>query len=628
MIINKKKINMPIPSITIREMDKARYQEAVMAGIEPVHAKIIANRNIPSYISPLDILNPQKGLTGLDVYQLKDIKKAADRIADAVINKEHVAFLCDFDVDGISSAAVLYRAMTFFFSATKEYIHPVISNRMVDGYGFSAAVLDKVLNMTPIPTLLVTADQGSKDGKQVDGYLAGMAELGLKGDVIITDHHHINGRGSESAYAVVNPQREDCEFVDKTICGCTVAMFVMVATRDSLKEKGYLPSDAPKLTELLTYSTAATVADCVSMASPINRAIVLRGLKDINNGTKAPWRVMRESFVEKGQLMRVDSIGFGLGPRINACSRTGGDGMLALKYYLAENDPDALRYLSMLDAQNDERKKIEKKLVQDALVQASEYYSQGCNSLVIYLENGHHGIHGIAASRICERYGRPVIILSPKDKTEVITPTTTTVKGVKKVTKKKSFTVQTVTGSARSIESIDIHACMERAEKRDRNLFLKFGGHSMAAGMSLNFKKVSQLRQLIEEEVTSALNGAQPYPEILCDGEIKPQNGITYDLLYKVLALQPYGNQFEEPTFKIKAEIQDIAIKGKNKDTGILKIRFGGTVHSAVWFKYDQSPMFNEINNGDMCEMAIQISEKVWQGRHSIGISILHAQTI
>jgi single-stranded-DNA-specific exonuclease len=627
MFVNKKRIEMPIPRIENRITDELVNKKARFAGISPIHSKIIANRNIPDYVEPKDVYSPN--LSGLDVYKIKDMKKAADRISDAIINKETIGLLCDFDVDGISSAAVLYSAFTDYFNCEPQYIKVLISNRMKAGYGFSANVLDRIYDSGDVPTLLITADQGSKDDERVTSFKKRQSESGLVGDTIVTDHHHIDGKGPKDAYAVVNPQRFDDESKDKTICGCTVALLVMVATRDSLIEKGYLEETSPKLTDLLTYSTAATIADCVSMASPLNRAIVVRGLQDINNGTKAPWRIMRKLFSDEKQPLRTDSIGFGLGPRINACSRTGGDGLVALKFYLAETDMEAERFLSLLDHQNDERKKIEQKLVENAVVHASELYKKGYKSLVIYLEDGHHGIHGIAASRICERFGRPVIIISPKEyeeydeKVEVKDN-----KGIIKTKKIKKKNVFTVSGSARSIESVDIHHCMENVSKKHPNLFLGFGGHSMAAGMGLKLENIDALREGIEEEVSKVVGDTELYPVIKVDGELKPSFIIDFDFLDKIIALEPYGNGFEYPIFKITCQINDIKIVGKNKDTGKVKLTFGQYSYDAIWFKYTQSVMYQRIQNGDTCEMAISIGENFFKGKRKISIQVVHANPI
>jgi len=639
MIINKKNINLPIPEIKIKTTDQAVFTKALLAGATKLQSHIIANRKIPSHVKIKDILQPS--LRNLDIYKLSGIQKSAERIADAIENKEHIGLLCDFDVDGISSAAVLYSAFVDYFNYDADKVKPYISNRMKAGYGFSEQVLERVMTANEIPTLLITADQGSKDDVRITEYINQMNDLGLKGDVIVTDHHHISGQGPADAYTVVNPQKENDEFEDKTICGCTVALFVMVATRDELIKRGILTKDSPRLSELLTFSTAATIADCVSMASPINRSIVLHGLKNMNLGTKAPWRILQGMPNQKGKPIRTDSIGFGLGPIINACSRTGGNGLVALKYFLSETDDEAQRYIDMLTLQNEERKLKERELVASAIVEAARLYNLGKSGLCIYLENGHHGIHGIAASRICEKFGAPVVIFSPKDfdvKEEIVEvqkKIKTIINGVAtediKIEKEKISTkeVRTITGSARSIESVDVHECLVDVEKKyGKGIFLGFGGHSMAAGMSMPKANFEKMRTGFEEAVWDRTVRSDIKPVVYVDAVLQQGTTINLNLVDEILGLEPYGNGFEFPSFSINATIVSLNIKGKNKDTAILEIAFGGIIYEAVWFKFDQNVMFDKLKTGDHCEMAIQITDKFWNGKRNIALHIIHANKI
>lgn len=636
-----KKIIMPVPLIKTIKTDKKVYFEALSLGATELQAKIIANRKIPEGVSIQEILHPT--FKNLDVNKLDQIEIAADRISEAVINKEYIALLCDFDVDGISSCAVLFSSFVDYFNCDASLIKICISNRMKAGYGFSDEALDRILNMTPIPSLLITADQGSKDGDRISKYVDFMKTKKLKGDVIVTDHHHIEGKGPKDAIAVINPQKVGDNFPDKTICGCTVALLVMVATRESLIKKGYLPENAPKLTDLLTYSTAATIADCVSMASPINRAIVNRGLSDMNKGTKAAWRTFKKVLLE-GKEVRSDSIGFTLGPVINACSRTGGNGLAAVKFYLSETEDEAERYLDMLKNQNEERKKIEKKLVTDAMFQASDLYNKGYNGLTIYLEDGHHGIHGIAASRICERFGAPVIICSPKhydeitEEQDVEKKTEKFINGHKVIEKnivKENVIVKkvhTISGSARSIEEVDLHECLhhidEKYKQNGENIFMGFGGHSMAAGLTLPLENFDKLREEFKIEVDKYINRDIAKPVIYVDGTIPNNKIIDFDFLDEILFLEPYGNGFDYPTFVLEASILSFEIKGKNKDTAMGKILFGQQELDIIWFKYDQSVMFQKLKNGQYCRFAVQIRDSVFRGKHEIKIHIVHADIL
>lgn len=613
MHINNKKINLPPIKIVDRKFNREIFNKARMEGLSPIAAKILANRKFDYNVDLKNIINPTMKSVNLDIYKLKDIEKAADRISNAIINGETIALLCDFDVDGISSAAVLYSSFVDYFQCDPTKIKILISHRMMYGYGFRQEILEEIVNSSIIPTLLITADQGSSDEERIKSYNEIMIKKGYKDHaVIVTDHHHIKGKGPQSAFAVVNPQRHDDEFIDKTICGCAVALFTMVATRDSLIKKNHLNGNIPKLTNLLTYATAATIADCVDMSSVLNRAIVNKGLLDINNGTIPAWKIMKTDIVGNKPITS-SSIGFGLGPRINACSRTGGDGLVALKYYLSENESEAKRYLTLLETMNEDRKKIEKKLVLSALIQASDLYTKGHYSLVIYLPEGHHGVHGIASSRITEKYGRPTIIFSPKEEVVI------------EENNKKIKKVITVTGSGRSIEGVDLTYILDKIEEKEPNLFLGKGGHEMAAGMSIRVEDIPKLRDLFEIEVKSILK-EEPFPKILIDGELKENTFINFDLLDQIRTLEPYGNGFEEPIFKAKVFIQKLEIQGTNKDTLRITFIHNGYEHKGVIFKYDQHPNFGKIFEGQIYTIAFNLTDEYFNGRRKLNILIKYVE--
>lgn len=629
MYINNKPINIPTPIMVRRELNKKVFKNARLLNLNPIVSTILGNRDVGEDIDDIErIMNSNFKNVNLDIYKLKDIKKAADRIAEAVINKEKIGLLCDFDVDGISSAAVLYSSFIDYFKAEPLNIKPLISHRMMYGYGFRQEILEDIIAMDDeeIPTLLITADEGSSDEERIKSYNEHMKERGFNNaNVIVTDHHHIKGKGPESAFAVVNPQREDDEFQDNTICGCTVALFVMAATRDSLIEKGYLKKDTAKLNNLFTYSTAATIADCVSMASVLNRAIVNKGLRDISNGTIPAWRIMMKHIVNSSNI-KASSIGFGLGPRINACSRTGGDGLVALKYFLSEDDNEAFRYLTQLENMNEDRKKIEKKLIEDAMLQASDLYSKGYKSLVIYLPEGHHGIHGIAASKICEKYGRPIVIFSPKDYDEIVTEKTKKVKGKEKKVKEIKKDVHTVSGSGRSIPEVNLYNILESVHNIDNSITNgRFGGHSMAAGMQLDIDKINVFREMFEREVSKVLGDYEPKPIIKIDGELKENTNIDFNLLDSVMQLEPYGNGFEEPIFKARILVQNNKLVGKDKNNqNTLQVEFlhNGYIYKGVIFNYKQHRLYRKINNNTFYDAAISVNENQFNGQRQLSIFI------
>jgi single-stranded-DNA-specific exonuclease len=648
---------LPKPTIVKRILNKKIYDEAKSRGYTHMQALIVANRELPEGTDFEGFMNPDLSKMP-NIGLLPDIHKAGERIAEGIINNEVIGLVCDFDVDGISSAAVMYKALVDLFQADPTKIKVFISNRMKEGYGFSHKVLDRILETDPVPTLLITADQGSADGERVTRYLAEMKKRKLKGDVVVSDHHEIpKSGGPADAYAFVNPQIHESRFPDRTICGCTVALFVMAATRHKLIKSGHLKDDGKGIRELIAYSTAATIADCVSMASQTNRAIVTQGLREINLGSLPAWKQMKKFVKDPQELIKAESIAFGLGPKVNACSRTGGDGLNAVKYYLSDNDLDAERYLEYLNSDNDIRKGIEKRLVDEATEVAKRMVDDGYLSLVIFNKNGHHGVHGIAASRLVERFGRPTIMLSPKEvtKEDIGKDKAERLLGMK-ITKFQDFydlpnnqfisaeqdkkditytlnTITVVSGSARSIDGLgddqkgmlSILECMIDVQDKFK-VFHGFGGHCMAAGMALDYENIGLLRKGIEEAVREHVNPKHVYPKVLTDGYLPAGTKINLDLVDEIGKLEPYGRQFDYPSFTVEAKVIDVTVTGANKDTGMFEIEINGYKHKAVWFKYSLSPMFNTFAKQQTYKMVIEIKDRWYEGRRYIQMMIKHGE--
>ncbi len=661
-MINTNKL--PKPVIQERITDKVIYNAALEAGLSELQAKIIANRQLPKGTDIHGFINPSLEKMP-KISLLKDIKIAGERIAEAVINEEVIGLVCDFDVDGTSSAAVMYKALVDLFKMPAYKVKVFISNRMKEGYGFSDQVLDRILDTDPIPSLLITADQGSANGAQVTRYVDYMKSKKKRGDVIVSDHHEIpKSGGPHDAIAFVNPQQEDDQYPDKTICGCTVALFLMASARNELIKTGHLNAQETSLRDLIAYSTAATIADCVSMASQTNRAIVKQGLQEINDGKLPAWRQMKQFVRDEKEPIKEDTIGFGLGPRINACSRTGGDGLNAVRYYLSDNEQDAERYLEYLHVDNNIRKDIEQKLLKEATRQAISLTEQGHRSIVFFLKDGHHGIHGIVASRICERFGRPVIALSPKDveKIEITQEEAEKLLGTslknqkiknyydlpdnayisvdipKKQKQKPKFfhnKIITIGGSARSIDGLgddqkgmlSILECL--IETQDKyNVFNGFGGHTMAAGMNLPYENIETLRKGVEEAVCARVKQNEVYPKVWSDGQLPRDKRIDLHLVDELNQLEPYGRQFDYPSFTVRGKIIEKEIRGEKKDTGLFKLMINKNIYKGIWFKFTSNAMHNHVTINKEYDLVIQVKENYFKGERQCQIQILHAQPV
>lgn len=528
------------------------------------------------------------------------MEKAANRIIDAIANKEHIALACDFDVDGTSSAALLKEAFISHFGADEDRIHVFISHRLKEGYGFTNAVVDRIIASENIPTLVITADQGSSNKDSVAYYDSEIKNAGLTGDVIITDHHEIpEDGGAKNAYAFINPTDKDNNWHDPTICGAGVAYLLMEEVAHILNTEKGIKQDFD-IERLLGYTAAATVADCVSLASPLNRYFFNRGIRQIDNGDRPAWRQMRTLNRDPATpIDNAESISFGLGPRINACSRMGMDGMLAVNFFTSKRDDDASDMLSELSVTNDGRKVLEREMERVAMGEAEKQYLEGKNTIVVYLPEGHHGIHGIVASRVVEAFGRPTIMISPKDKE-----------------------AGTVSGSARSIAGFNLAEVLERI-REDEGLLIGSGGHTMAAGMSLYEKDIEAFANSFEVHSKPILDGEDLRPKVYSDGSLLEMSELSLDTFDEIAQLEPYGINFEKPAFADRFTIKSISSMGDGTHFRLSLEDESGETHTAVWFKaIDKADDGLDIDIDDNVCVLYQLSANWWRGRSSLQLMI------
>lgn len=605
---------LPMPRLERRPVDPELYARAKAAGATEVQAQILARRHVPAHVDLASILTPRlQQIPSPDL--LADARKAASRLADAIQNQEVIGICVDYDVDGISGGALAYKMLRETFGVPDGRVRMHVTHRLEDGYGFTPGAAERVLAQDTLPQVLMTIDQGSSDEAGIRCYLEKARARGVNADVIVTDHHKIppaadpaTRPGPTSAYAFVNPQREDCRYIDKTICGATVAFLVLAVTRQELIQRGALSPDV-SITDYLTYATAATIADCVTLASPVNRAIVQYGLAKINQGCWPAWVALREMGGNADKPIRSEDVAFGLGPRINSASRTGGDGMEAINFLLAKDVEHARKWLERITASNDQRREIERSLTEQALAIAAEQVKAGRVGLAVFLENGHVGIHGIVASRIQEAFGRPTVVLSPKD-------------------------AQTISGSARTLtlglEGVNIHHCLSRVQERT-GIMTRFGGHEAAAGLSLpNAPEAIQIFQdAFDAAVEDALT-AQPSLQVgsvlWSDGEIPKGTPINLDLVDQIVSLDPFGNRFDAPAFEIEGVVESISPIGKDKTHARVSVQTSdGTTLAGVWFRCRKSegePL--PAGKGERARFLVNVDDNHFRGNRTVQVKIQH----
>lgn len=592
--------------ITIKErpVNKDMEAKAIALGYTPLQARILASR-IKDESSDLEaIFSPEMKYVKHPA-GLIDIYKGVERIGDAIANKEVIAFLTDYDVDGITSHAVIKRTFVDFIKYPVENTISIIGHRMNDGYGVTQSLVNRILSMEPRPTVVVTADCGSSDEPRIKI----LKEHNI--DVVVTDHHAVPVEGHpESSYATINPNRKDCPYPEKRICGCAVAYLVMCVLRSYLKSRKYAkkhngvyPGHIDSLRPLLSYVALGTVADCVSMGEAVaNRAFVTEGLLYINEGNYPCWKALVKLLGDDAKPFGSDTLGFQLGPRINARSRLD-DPFVALYYLMASNVEESLQYLLVLDEDNNSRKAIEKKMVATAKALAEEQDKKGHKAIVVYVPDGHTGVQGIVASRLVEAYGKPIFVLTPAAREEW------------------------VSGSGRSIEGIHLRDVLQSVADRHPDLLPRFGGHGGAAGVTVMREGLQLFIDTLQEEVAKVVGDRDLKPVVYTDGEVGVQ-GITRAVLKEIEALAPYGREFDAPTFKGNFKVQEVRAIGADKTHLTMTVSYYSTTLKAIWFnciKEDEPLPFDE---GDRIQMVFRISTNTYRGKESLQLMVSYAAKI
>lgn len=620
ILIGSTKIDVPEQKMIFRKRNMPVYEKFIELGESNLSSIIASNRiNDISSKAYNDLVMPS--MKNMPFWKLKDIDVAAKRIAEAYVNNEVIGLVTDFDVDGICSAVVMKSALVEYMGFPEKNIQTHVNNRMLYGYGFNEKALNAVMERSEgvFPTLIITADQGSNDTATIKTYKEIMESHGVDNSaVIVTDHHHVKkGEVCEDAIAFINPQRPDDEFDDSTICGCVVALLVMAAAREYMIHEEILPGNTPALTPLLTYATLATVADCVSLKSGYNRCIIRRGLKDINKGLIPAWRVLKRKIKKDGGLVTVEDMGFRMGPAINADSRTGGDGTDAVNFLMSKTDDEAIYYLEKLNVKNNTRKEIDLAMQEAAMKDASiQYYEKGRRGLSVFLPSGSHGIHGIVASRVKERFNCPIIIFSPVDLKD----------------KDKKNPERMITGSGRCIDEFSIIKIVQDIIADEVDIPTS-GGHQAAMGLKIKLGDFEKFRDLFDKAVKSEsveLNVPDsvfsPIVKIdhLFQGEQLKQLNST-DILKEINHLEPYGQRFEAPVFALNGVVTNTKTFGsginENAHIEVSLKDSSNMTRRAVVFNYSRQPWIEELAIGEQYTFAFTLMYDSF--RKSVGMMII-----
>lgn len=580
----------PSTLIKKRRLNYEVYYALIEKKIDKFTANIIARR-IESVSYALKFINLELKFLS-PPYLLKDSKKAANRIVNALKYGEIIGLETDHDCDGQTSHAILYEALTKLFKHPSRKIRSYISHRIDEGYGLSEGLTKRILNDKVRPTLIITADNASSDEQRIKI----LKEHNI--DVIVTDHHAIPKEGApESAYAFLNPTQVGCKYNDPYIAGCMVAWLLMAQVKILLKPDEI--NNNYQLSSLLDFVAVGTIADCVSMKKSINNRVVAHyGMKKISQLSRGCWKSFSKYF---GDKVNSEILGFLIAPLLNSDGRMS-DALSSVNFLLSTNHETTNKWVEHLQTQNKKRKQIQKKMIADAITVALNQCSKISSSICIYLHNGHAGVHGIVASRIKDIFGLPTILFSPQNgKSEVIT------------------------GSARSINGLDIKYVLDQIYDHRNDIFIKYGGHTGAAGLTIyksNFKDFCDFFDFYcKKEINK--NNVLLGPIIYYDDELSSKElSLTY--VNKISSLEPYGREFETPIFCNEASICSFKWTNQKFQHLQLMLRIDGKIFKSIWFFANEYLGDTQIKLEHNVKILYHLSKEFFRGNESLILKIIY----
>ncbi|MBH2895668.1 single-stranded-DNA-specific exonuclease RecJ [Serratia ureilytica] len=532
----------------------------------------------------------ERGVKGmLPWQQLDGIDDAVSLLQQALADGRRIMVVGDFDADGATSTALTVLALRSMGGAAVDYLVP---NRFEDGYGLSPEVVEQAAARGA--ELIVTVDNGISSHAGVDvAHAKGM-------QVLVTDHH-LPGETLPAAEAIVNPNLRGCAFPSKSLAGVGVAFYLMLALRARLRDSGWFEPRAlamPNLAELLDLVALGTVADVVPLDAN-NRILVYQGLNRIRAGKCRPGiRALLEVANRDARQLAANDLGFALGPRLNAAGRLD-DMSIGVALLLSDDIAQARMLANDLDALNQTRREIEQGMQVEALQLCDQLERTSTElpyGLAMYHPEWHQGVVGILASRIKERFHRPVIAFAPAGD------------GILK-------------GSGRSVPGLHMRDALERLDMLNPGLMMKFGGHAMAAGLSLEEAKFDEFRQRFGELVGEWLDPAMLEGVIWSDGELAMQelSLATAELLREG---GPWGQAFPEPTFDGKFRILQQRLVGEKHLKLMVEPLGGGPLLDGIAFNVDTT-LWPDSSVREV-ELAYKLDVNEFRGNRNVQLLIQH----
>lgn len=562
----------------------------------------IANHFPPQFPKTLARIYRARGVMGPEELKYKltslehpkqffDIQNAATLLADAIEQEQRIVIVGDFDADGATSTTLGILALTAMGAIEPQYIVP---NRFEYGYGLTPEIVKLVQELEA--DVLVTVDNGIAS---IDGVAAAKA-AGMK--VIVTDHH-LPGDSLPQADAIVNPSHPMCQFPSKALAGVGVIFYVMSALRAVLTErqwfeKAHIPR--PNMSDYLDIVALGTVADVVPLDAN-NRILVQQGLARIQAGKARPGILaLLEIGGRDPSRVKATDLGFVVGPRLNAAGRLD-DMSIGIECLLSEQVMLARSYAEQLDLLNRERKSIESDMKQQAerslaeLDEATDLPYGMC----FYREDWHQGVIGILASRMKEKCHRPVIAFAKADE-------------------------DTLKGSARSIPGVHIRDALDLLAKRYPHILTKFGGHAMAAGMSIKAQHYDEFSKAFDSIIEEWVTPEQLEATIYTDGALAPED-FSLEFAEQLRVAGPWGQAFPEPSFDGEFELLQQRIVGEKHLKLTLRDPQTGLLVDGIHFFCDLSVW---PNSAALAKLVYKLDINEFRGQRNLQLLVDYIEPI
>lgn len=547
----------------LKEFDKSRVLEISRTfGISPLTSIVLYNRGVRENEQIKNFLSKDLG-TMYDPFLMRDMDKAVKRINAAKEAGEKITIYGDYDVDGITAIAILYKYLAGLGIDVDYYV----PDRMQEGYGVNRDALDKI--KTRGSSLIITVDTGITAVEECEY----ATEIGL--DVIVTDHHECKERIPD-VYAAIDPKREDCKYPFKSLAGVGV-VFKLIQALDKNSSLFELMED---YADLMCLGTVADISPLVDE----NRVIVTEGLKRFKRTKNVGLKALIDVSTN-GKAITTSTIGYIIAPRINASGRLG-CASRSVELFLTDDEENALKLANSLCEENSLRQQTEQKMFKEALEYIEEHPEvKEDKIIVIPHENWHHGIVGIVSSKITEKFYKPSILFA--------------------------IDGDEAKGSGRSVSGFNLFGALESCS----DLLEKFGGHELAAGLTIKSSNIEEFRKKINEYSKDKISESMLVPTVMLDAAIKVPY-ITIDTVHDINRLQPFGVDNPTPAFAVRnIKIHKISVMSEGKHLRMTLLKEGKYL-DAVGFGMGE--YYHHLEEGDFIDVAFALDINDYKGFQNV----------